>query len=119
MVIIDYGNLRFKSEDTDEFFRLREPDLNFLITYIAADEQATGKDVLYTIDGYDDQWYVIVNFPLLLEQVENAVEIYAEERGEAAARYIPVENLLHCTLRDLFEDIATHSCGEHVCDETP
>ena len=118
MVIIDYGNLRFESEDSDEFFRLRETDLNFLITYIAADEQATGKDVLYTIDGYDDQWYVIVNFPFLLEQVENAVEIYAEERGEAAARYVPVENLLHCTLRDLFEDIAMHVCEEHVCEES-
>ena len=118
MVIIDYGNLRFKSEDTDEFFRLREPDLNFLITYVAADERMTGKDVLYTIEELDDQWYVIVNLPSLLEQVENAVEIYAEERGEAAARYIPVENLLHCTLRDLFEDIAMHGCEGHACEES-
>jgi len=30
-----------------------------------------------------------------------------------------VENLLHCTLRDLFEDIAMHVCEEHVCEETP
>ena len=118
MVTILYGNLRFESEDTDEFFRLRESDLCFVITYLAADERTTGKDVLYTINGYDDQWYVIVNFPVLLEQVKNAVEIYAEEHGEEAARYIPVENLLYCTLRDLFEDIAMHSCEEHACEES-
>ena len=61
--------------------------------------------MLYKFDYLDNQWFVIVNYPLLQEQIGNAVEIYAEERGFEEARYIPMENLVYCTLRDLCEAI--------------
>lgn len=112
MTTIHYGNFRFCVEDTDVLLRLREPDLNMLVTYLKADEKTTGEDVLYKFEYLDNQWFVIVNYPLLQEQIENAVEIYAEERGFDEARYIPMENLVYCTLRDLCEAIDPHECEE-------
>ena len=112
MTTIHYGNLRFCVEDTDVLLRLREPDLNMLVTYLKADEKTTGEDVLYKFDYLDNQWFVIVNYPLLQEQIENAVEIYADELGFEEARYIPMENLVYCTLRDLCEAIDPHECEE-------
>lgn len=38
--------------------------------------------------------------------------IAKEERGFDEARYIPMENLVHCTLRDLCEAIDPHECEE-------
>lgn len=51
MTTIHYGNLRFCVEDTDVLLRLREPDLNMLVTYLKADERTTDTDVLYKFDS--------------------------------------------------------------------
>ncbi|MFM7083374.1 MAG: hypothetical protein ACKOYI_15730 [Actinomycetota bacterium] len=112
MTTIHYGNFRFNVEDTDVLLRLQEPDLDMRVTYLKSDAKTTGEDVLYKFEYLDNQWFVIVNYPLLQEQIANAVEIYAEEHGFEAARYIPMENLVYCTLRDLCEAIESHKCEE-------
>lgn len=112
MTTIHYGNFRFNVEDTDVLLRLKEPDLDMRVTYLRADAKTTGEDVLNKFEYLDNQWFVIVNHPLLREQIANAVGLYAEEHGFEAARYIPMENLVYCTLRDLCEVIESHECDE-------
>lgn len=55
---------------------------------------------------------MIVNHPLLQEQIANTVELSGEKRGFGAVRYIPMENLVYCTLRDLCESFERKKCEE-------
>ena len=53
MVTID-ENFRFNIVYPDVLLRLKEPDLDMLVTYLKADAKTTGEDVLYKFEYLDN-----------------------------------------------------------------
>ena len=119
---IHFESFEFLVEDETLMFRLREPDLNIVVSYLRSDGSDMDEYALYRLDWKDDQWLVHVNIPLLNKKVETAIELYSENLGVEEARGVPLEDLLFCTLSDiteLLEALEAHQCEGHQCEETP
>ena len=113
MTTIHYENFQFVVEDENLMFRLREPNLNLVVSYLRTDCSTMDEYSLYRLDWKDDQWLVHVNIPLLNKKIETAIELYSENLGVEEAKGVPLEDLLFCTLSDiteLLEALETHPC---------
>lgn len=116
MTPIHFESFEFLVEDETLMFRLREPDLNVVVSYLRSDGSDMDEYALYRLDWKDDQWLVHVNIPLLNKKVETAIELYSENLGVEEASGVPLEDLLFCTLSDITELLGAldaHQCEGH------
>ena len=116
MTTIHYENFQFVVEDENLMFRLREPNLNLVVSYLRTDGATMDEYSLYRFEWKDDQWLVHVNIPLLEKQIEDAIELYTENLGLEEAEGVPMDDLVYRTIRDLCEAHAaleTHQCEGH------
>jgi hypothetical protein len=112
MTTIHHNGFEIIVEEGDILLRLQEPNSGITVNYLRDDGTVMDENVLYQFAWSDNQWFVIVNYPLLMDQINNAVELYAEEHGVEAAVGIPIDNLVHCTLRDLCEAMELIHCED-------
>ena len=116
MTTIHYENFQFVVEDENLMFRLREPNLNLVVSYLRTDGSTMDEYSLYRFEWKDDQWLVHVNIPLLEKQIEYAIELYTENLGLEEAKQVPLDDLLYCTVSDIceiLEALEAHQCEEH------
>ena len=116
MTTIHYENFQFVVEDENLMFRLREPNLNLVVSYLRTDGSTMDEYSLYRFEWKDDQWLVHVNIPLLEKQIEDAIELYTENLGLEEAEGVPMDDLVYRTIRDLCEAHEmpeTHQCEGH------
>jgi hypothetical protein len=116
MTTIHYENLQFVVENENLMFRLREPNLNLVVSYLRTDGSTMDEYSLYRFEWKDDQWLVHVNIPLLEKQIEYAIELYTENLGSKEAEGVPMDDLVYRTIRDLCE--AHEALETHQCEET-
>ncbi len=122
MTTIHYENFQFVVEDENLMFRLREPNLNLVVSYLRTDGSTMDEYSLYQFEWKDDQWLVHVNIPLLEKQIEHAIELYTENLGLEEAKSVPMDDLVYRTIRDLceaHEALETHQCERHQCEGYP
>ena len=97
-------------------FRLREPNLDVVVSYLRSDGSDMDEYALYRLDWEDDQWLVHVNIPLLEKQIEYAIELYTENLGLEEPKGVPMDDLVYRTIPDLceaHEALETHQCEGH------
>jgi len=112
MTIIRHNNVDIVVDDSDILLRLQEPNSGVTVNYLNTDGSTMNADTLYEFEWSDNQWFVIVNYPLLHEQIKIAVELYAEEKGVQAAVGIPIENLVECTVSDISDAMELVHCED-------
>ena len=117
MTTIHYENFQFVVEEENLMFRLREPNLNLVVSYLRTDGSTMDEYSLYRFEWKDDQWLVHVNIPLLDKQIEYAIELYTENLGLEEAKGVPMDDLVYRTIRDLCD--AHEMLKTHQCEETP
>ena len=122
MTTIHYENFQFVVEEENLMFRLREPNLNLVVSYLRTDGSTMDEYSLYRFEWKDDQGLLHVNIPLLNKKIETAIELYSENLGVEKAKQVPLDDLLYCTVSDiceLLEALEAHQCEEHRCEEHP
>ena len=117
MTTIHYENFQFVVEEENLMFRLREPNLNLVVSYLRTDGSTMDEYRLYWLDWKDDQWLVHVNTPLLNKKIETAIELYSENLGVEKAKQVPLDDLLYCTVSDICELL--EALDAHQCEEIP
>jgi hypothetical protein len=101
--MINFDSLQPDTKDPGVLFRVTEPDLNLVITYLVSDGRTFDEDVLYNIEQIDDQWFVIVNNPLLESQVESSINNHGDEYGIDMAKTLPSLNLVYFSMEEIVE----------------
>lgn len=93
----------FIQEDPDVLMRLQNPEGDEQITFLTTDGNAMAEDELYRVDNMGDQWFVIINTPLIEDKINSSIEKNSEEYGVTLARYLPLAFVIKSALNDISE----------------
>jgi hypothetical protein len=96
-------NYEFVLIDTDVVAKVKEPNLDLVITVLRTDGTTLAADQRYELLQQDDQWFVLLNSPLIKEQTGRFVEENAAEVGEDLARALPVQMAICAALEEFCE----------------
>lgn len=94
------NNYEFVLIDTDVVARVKEPNLDLVITVLRTDGTTLAADQRYELLQQDDQWFVLLNSPLIKEQTGRFVQENAAEVGENLARALPVQMAICAALEE-------------------
>jgi len=93
----------FIQDDPDVLMRLQNPESDEQITFLTTDGKTMAEDELYRVDNMGDQWFVVINNPLLQGKIDSSIERNSEEYGVALARYLPLSFVIQSALNDIAE----------------
>jgi hypothetical protein len=96
-------NYEFVLIDTDVVARVKEPRLDLVITVLRTDGATLAANQRYELLQQDDQWFVLLNSPLIKAQTGRFVEENAAEVGEDLARALPVQMAICAALEEFCE----------------
>lgn len=74
MELFDTNNYHFVTDEPDVLLRIKNPRFDTEITFITSDGATMEVDQLYRIDNMGDLWFVIINNPLLQENINRSIE---------------------------------------------
>ena len=103
MELFNTNNYHFVTDEPDVLLRIKNPRFDTEITFITSDGATMEVDQLYRIDNMGDLWFVIINNPLLQENINRSIENNAEEYGMQFAGQLPLSFLLQMALEEIVE----------------
>ena len=109
--MLNFEQLEYDTEDSNVLCRIIERNLDLVVTYLATDGRSMDENVLYEIELMDDQWFVIVNYPLLEAEVETII-INHPDRYSDNSKLDPILHLLHSSVCEI-----SRQCRERYGDE--
>lgn len=101
MDLFDNNNFQFVNEDPDVLMRIKNPRYDTEITFLTSDGKTMNGDQLYRVDQMGDQWFVIINKPLLDEKINTSILNNAEEYGMELAQFLPLSFIMHGALEEI------------------
>lgn len=96
-------NYEFVLIDTNVVARVKEPNLDLVITILRTDGATLAADQRYELVQQDDHWFVLLNSPLIEAQTGRFVEANYTEVGEDLARALPVQMAICAALEEFCE----------------
>lgn len=103
MNLFDSNNFQFVTDDPDVLMRVKNPRYDSEITFLTTDGKTMGDEELYRIDQMGDQWFVIINNPLLQDKINQSIRNNADEYGIELARFLPLSFILQSSLTEISE----------------
>jgi hypothetical protein len=110
MDLFNINNFEFVNEDPDVLMRVKNPASDTEITFLTSDGKTMGEDELYRVDNMGDQWFVVINNPLLQDKINKSVEQNSEEYGTHLSRFLPLSFIFQSALTEIVE--ASEQQGE-------
>ena len=104
MDIFDINNYQFITDDPDVLLRVKNPRYDSEITFLTTDGTTIANEELYQIERMGDQWFVIINNPLLQERIKESIRHNADEYGIDLARFLPLSYVIHSSLESISEE---------------
>jgi len=103
MDIFDINNYQFITDDPDVLLRVKNPRYDSEITFLTTDGTTIANEELYQIERMSDQWFVIINNPLLQDKINQSIRNNADEYGMELARFLPLSFILQSSLTEISE----------------
>lgn len=111
MDLFDSNNFQFVNEDPDVLMRIKNPRYDSEITFLTSDGKTMNSEQLYRVDQMGDQWFVVINSPLLEEKINTSILNNAEEYGMELARFLPLSFIMHGALEEIMDRYTTDDGG--------
>lgn len=103
MDLSNINNFEFVNEEPDVLMRLKNPESGEEITFITSDGKTMQEEELYRVDNMGDQWFVVINNPLLQDKINKSIEHNAEEYGMNLSRFLPLSFVIQSALNEIAE----------------